>query len=448
MRNQLLLFALLAVAVASCRDEAAQEPVAPAQNNGTAGADSTGPSDDAGASAAAVSEPEQLLHPLDVKAGWISLFDGQTLFGWQANNDPNAGGVNWRVEDGVITADEGEPGLLLTTVRWADFELICEYRLEAGGNSGIFLRTIFDPQDVTLDCYELNMCDTHPEYPTGSIVGRQKVEMQPAGEGEWQSYRVRVEGNQIVAKLDGRIVMDFVDESENRRDIGFIGLQKNEGKIEFRTVSLRPLGTTPLFDGESLDGWREVPGSDARFEPDEETIHVSGGPGFLETEGTWSDFVLQFEVRTGAKDVNSGLFFRAMPGTEQQPSGGYELQICNSFAEGDRSRPTDYGTGFGTGAIMHRAAARYIVADDLEWATLTLVADGPRFSTWVNGFPTTHWVDDRPSHENPREGLRLEPGHISLQAHDEQTDVRFRNLRIIDLSATNGEETDLPPADE
>ncbi len=79
---------------------------------------------------------------------------------------------------------------------------------------------------------------------------------------------------------------------------------------------------------------------------------------------------------------------------------------------------------------MHRAAARYIVADDREWVTMTLVADGPRFSTWVNGFQTAHWIDDRQPDENPRDGLRLKAGHLSLQGHDKKTDVSFRRLRI------------------
>ncbi|MCH7697068.1 MAG: DUF1080 domain-containing protein, partial [Proteobacteria bacterium] len=67
------------------------------------------------------------------------------------------------------------------------------------------------------------------------LPGRKQVALDESGssEGEWHTFRVRVEGNQIVVKLDGRIIVDFVDDSENQRDIGFIGLQQNRGKIEF-----------------------------------------------------------------------------------------------------------------------------------------------------------------------------------------------------------------------
>jgi Domain of Unknown Function (DUF1080) len=362
----------------------------------------------------------------ELAAGWISLFDGRTLFGWRANNDERAGGVNWAVEDGVIVADRGEQGLLLTTVPFADYELRCDYRLADGGNSGIFLRTTFQPIDAARDCYELNMCDSHPEFPTGSLVGRKRVGMKIDGEGEWKTYHVRLEGPRITVRLDGREILDFTDESPALRLAGDIGLQKNVGRIEFRNIFLRPLGAKPIFNGRDLTGWREVPGSKSEFTIADAAIHVTSGPGFLETTEAWADFVLQSEARTNGRHLNSGIFFRALPGTAAAPSHGYEFQIHNGFREGDRTKPIDAGTG----AIFRRQAARRVVADDGEWMRLTLVAHGPRFATWVNGYQVVNWEDNRAPDENPRLGRRLAAGRISLQGHDPTTDLDFRNLRL------------------
>jgi hypothetical protein len=462
MRYYSLIAALGLFGLVSCNgDSAPNDPEVPTKGD-SATADDAEPQSDSQpqapdgskpSDAATVAAPPKLLDTNDVTAGWISLFDGQSLFGWKANDNPDAGGVNWRIEDGVIVADESEkPGLLLTSVRFSDYELQVDYRLESGGNSGVFLRSVPTPENPAVDCYELNMCNTHPEFPTGSIVGRKKVVLDDAGgdetapEGKWHRFHVRVEGNQIVVTLDGRIILDFIDDSENQREIGFIGLQQNEGKIEFSNVALRPLGTMPLNDGKTLAGWREVPESKSEFKPDEDTIQLTGGPGFLETEKTWADFVLQFEVHPNAKNINSGVFFRAAKGTAENPSNGYELQICNSFANGNRAQPNDYKGGFGTGGIMHRAPARYIVADDMQWATMTLVADGPRFSTWVNGYPTAHWIDDRKPNDNPRKGQRLKAGHLSLQGHDDESDVDFRSLRILPVNGDTA--SDDSPTDE
>lgn len=364
----------------------------------------------------------ELLSKEQLADGWIALFDGHSLFGWQ----PNRASTNWTVENGTVWADGGEPGLLMTTVEWADYELTCDVRLEKGGNSGIFLRSAFDPKDPAVDCYELNVCDSHPSFPTGSLVARAKLEPAPAVEGDWHTFHVRLEKNVVVVSIDGKEVLHSEDRGENSRRSGRIGLQMNGGKAEFRNVFLRPLGLMPLFNGQDLTGWRAVPGSKSEFKVIEGTIHVTGGRGFLETEQTWDDFVLRADVKTNGQHLNSGIFFRALPGTEAAPSHGYELQIHNGFRDGDRRRPID----FGTGAIFRRQSVRRVVSDDHEWCTLWLVAQGPRFATWVNGYPVVDWTDTRPPHENPREGQRLKAGHISLQGHDPTTDLLFRNLAL------------------
>lgn len=362
------------------------------------------------------------LTPDEISEGWLRLFDGSTLFGWKPNSS-----AAWTVAEGEIRTDGSAGGLLVTTTPFANYELRCDYQLADGGNSGVFLRTPFEPTNPAVDCYELNMCDSRPEYGTGSLVARQEPEGAPivAGPG-WHSWHVVVDGPRVTAQLDGKPVLDYTDATESPLKSGFIGLQVREGSVAFRNVFLKPLGMKPLFDGESLTGWRVVPGSQSEFNVVDETIHVTGGRGFLETEETAGDFVFQFEAITHGDTLNSGVFFRAIPGTEANPSDGYEFQIQHGFKDGDRTKPAD----FGTGAIFRRVAARRVVANDREWFTGTLIANGPHFATWVNGIQVVDWTDDRPADANPRQGLRVEPGHFSLQGHDPGTNLSFRNLRL------------------
>ncbi|HLJ09701.1 MAG TPA: DUF1080 domain-containing protein [Planctomycetaceae bacterium] len=368
--------------------------------------------------------PHNRLTHDEIDAGWIKLFDGETFFGWKANND-----VNWQISDGVIHADKGQPGLLVTTAEFADYELRCSFRLEKGGNSGIFLRSAFSPQDPTQDCYELNMCDSHPAFPTGSLVGLKKPDRPVSGEEKWMTYVVTALGNRIDVRLDGKPILSYTDVRPATRRRGFIGLQKNVGKAEYRDVYLRPLSTKSLFDGKDLDGWRIVPGSKSDFTATDGALRVRNGRGFLETESTWGDFILEAQIRTNGKHLNSGIFFRAMPGTEQEPSNGYEAQIHNAFEQNDRTKPVD----FGTGAIHRRVKARRVVSNDFEWFTMAIAAAGPHISVWVDGEQTTDWTDTRPPSDNPREGLRTKPGHFSLQGHDPTTDLSFKNLRAAEL---------------
>lgn len=365
----------------------------------------------------------------EVTAGWVRLFDGETMFGWKANND-----VNWKVTDGVVHADSGDPGLLVTTTEFADYELRCDFRLSKGGNSGIFLRSAFQPKDPTKDCYELNMCDSHPAFKTGALVGRQKPIKEVVGEERWRSYQVRVEGPKVEVKLDGETILTYSDDGAGALRRGFIGLQKNVGHAEYRNVFLRPLSTKPLFNGKDLAGWRVVPGGKSEFKVEDAAIHVRDGRGFLETESTWGDFCLQAEIKTNGKALNSGIFFRAMPGTAENPSNGYEAQVHNAWKGDDRSQPVD----FGTGAIYRRVPARRVVSNDFEWFTMTVSAQGPHVSVWVNGTQVTDWIDTRKPNDNPRDGLRVKPGHFSLQGHDPTTDLLFRNLRAVELPKSGG----------
>jgi len=358
--------------------------------------------------------------------GWIRLFDGHTLFGWTPNGD-----TNWRVQDGIIHAEGEVKGLLCTTTEWANYQLKCDVRLAVGGNSGIFLRTPLKPGNPVTDCYELNICDTHPEFKSASLVGRAQPSQTVRADGDWHTFETIVHGETVIVKFDGQEVLTYDDKTTNLKT-GFIGLQMNGGQVEFRNVFLRPLGMTDLFDGQTLTGWHVVPGSQGKFDVEDGTIRVTGaeGRGFLESDKTYGDFVMQFEAQSHGDALNSGVFFRAITGTEKNPADGYEFQIQNGIKNGDRTQPAD----FGTGGIFRRAAARRVVSNDREWFTATLVANGPHFTTWIDGVQVVDWTDDRPANENPRQGLRLEPGHLSLQSHDPTTNLQFRKLQLAELA--------------
>jgi Domain of Unknown Function (DUF1080) len=132
---------------------------------------------------------------------------------------------------------------------------------------------------------------------------------------------------------------------------------------------------------------------------------------------------------------------------------GYEAQIHNKFmAEPkayvvetfdpvshkllDKRKVPSKAADWGTGGIYRRVPARKGVAKDGEWFTYTIAARGNHFATWVNGIQVVDWDDNRPPDSNPRNGFRLEPGHISIQGHDKTTDLTFRNLRISEYPST------------
>ena len=197
-----------------------------------------------------------------------------------------------------------------------------------------------------------------------------------------------------------------------------------------KLLLFKPTGTKPIFNGKDLTGWsvfqdEKRAKSKWAVTPTGE-LHLTNGPGDLQTAAKYGDFVLQLECKTGGKNLNSGVFFRCI---DKEYQNGYEMQIHNGFKDGDRTKPSDGGSG----AIYRRVPAREVVANDEEWFHMTLIAHGPTFATFVNGYPVANWTDERPKDDNPRKGLRLAAGHLSIQGHDPTTDLLFRNIRAAEF---------------
>lgn len=225
-----------------------------------------------------------------------------------------------------------------------------------------------------------------------------------------------------------------VNSTRTELDTGSLFLE-TDGKSELviRSLKIRSTAASPLFTGKNLDGWKINAADPKRMASKWDVtkdgeLSVKNGPGDLVTEKEFDNFVLQFECKTLGKVLNSGIFFRCIPGQYQN---GYEAQIQNAFVGDDRDKPAD----FGTGAIYRRVPARKVVSNDNEWFTMTVVADGKHISTWVNGYQTVDWTDDRKDNDNPRQGYRAAKGPLSIQGHDPTTDILFRNIRIAELPA-------------
>ena len=187
------------------------------------------------AQAVPAKNPPVMLTKEELAAGWIALFDGETLFGWKAHSE-----ADWKVDSGAIVVTSGKPGLLCTTVQFDNYVLKADFRAAKGNNSGIFLRTAQVPakEDITTKCYELNIAPPDNPFPTGSLVGRKKY--AEAGETDkWRSFEATVDGPKVIIKLDGQEVLSYDDPHPSPR--GYIGLQLNSGKCEFKNIKLQPL---------------------------------------------------------------------------------------------------------------------------------------------------------------------------------------------------------------
>ena len=353
--------------------------------------------------------------------GWISLFDGQSLFGWQAVTD-----ANWTAENGELSVSEGKRGLLRTTAQFDDFELMFEFKSQQRTNSGVFLRTSPKPKSAKTDCYEWNIASPKDhDYFTGALVSRAKTELEVTPD-TWHKVRILCDGNRIQSWINDQQSVDYTDLNPLGR--GYIGLQFKSGKVAFKNIFLKPLNSDNLFDGKNLDHWKTDQKLKSEFSVnDDGELQITGGKGQIESKNQYADFSFSMQCKTKAEGLNSGVFFRCIPGDVMN---GYESQIQNKFNNGDRADPADCGTG----GIFRRVNARHVNADDQKWFSKTIIATGPHVSVWVNGYQVTDWTDKRKAHANPRKGLRLEKGTIIFQGHDPTTDIVLKNIRAKEIA--------------
>ncbi len=182
-----------------------------------------------------------LPQPAHAETGWTTLFDGRNLDNWSP-----IGTANWKLEDGLIVADNGN-GFLVSKQSYTDFQLRAEFWVESKTNSGIFIRCT-DPDSVTgKTSYEVNIWDDRPEqnYGTGAIVGVAAVDPMPHAGGKWNVYEITAKGNTFTVVLNGQKTVD--DAKADKFASGRIALQHGKGTadesgiVKFRKVEIKPL---------------------------------------------------------------------------------------------------------------------------------------------------------------------------------------------------------------
>ena len=172
------------------------------------------------------------------EAGWVTLFDGKSLDGWD-----QVGESNWRVEDGAIVVDKmagKEPGYLVSKKPYKNFIVRVEFWPSDGANSGIYFRCL-DPKKITdRTCYEANVFDQRPDpsYGTGAITRYVEVSSMPKTGGKWNTYEVTANGRDITVVLNGQTTAKL---RNGMFDEGPIALQHGAGAIKFRKVEVKPL---------------------------------------------------------------------------------------------------------------------------------------------------------------------------------------------------------------
>ncbi|MCD8312590.1 MAG: DUF1080 domain-containing protein [Bacteroidales bacterium] len=187
----------------------------------------------------------------EIADGWHLLYNGEDLTGWEV-----FGSEIWYVdEEGVLLGESGEEGgfgYLATVEYYNDFELSLDFRQITPSNSGLFFRSRIDYDSPSL-IFGLE-CDILPleENNTAGIceVGGRGLLTPISGEkaavmkvGDWNTLRLKVEGEHIQTWLNGEQMVDLTDEELDVQR-GHIALQVHDGggiKVAWRNIKIKTL---------------------------------------------------------------------------------------------------------------------------------------------------------------------------------------------------------------
>ncbi|CAH0999367.1 hypothetical protein LEM8419_00665 [Neolewinella maritima] len=176
----------------------------------------------------------------------ITLFNGQNLDGWTVH-----GTERWYVADGELVCESGPDaayGYLSTNAYYDDFELTLEFKQEADGNSGVFIRSTVDGTKISGWQVEVappghDTGGIYESYGRGWLIKPDPEKDKHLKAGEWNTLRIRAEGPTVTSYLNGHQMVTLTDEKIGAGE-GGIALQIHDGggiKVRWRDIVLTPL---------------------------------------------------------------------------------------------------------------------------------------------------------------------------------------------------------------
>ncbi len=175
-----------------------------------------------------------------------SLFNGKDLDGWKVY-----GTEKWYVENDQIICESGpdaEYGYLGTEKNYKNFILELEFKQEADGNSGVFIRSTVDGVKVSGWQVEVAPPGQHSggiyeSYGRGWLIIPEPDKEQALKMGEWNTMKIKVVGSEVTTWLNGTKMVYIKDEKIGKGE-GGIALQIHSGggiKVRWRNLFIRKL---------------------------------------------------------------------------------------------------------------------------------------------------------------------------------------------------------------
>lgn len=180
-----------------------------------------------------------------------------------------------------------------------------------------------------------------------------------------------------------------------------------------------------LFDGKSLDGWKES-GGKGSFSVDDGAIVANGKrmghlfyAGKEEKDAVFKNFEFKADVMT-TPGSNGGIYFHTKYQPKGWPEAGFECQV--NATQGDRRKTASL---YGVKDVMDVAPHK-----DNEWFKYHIIVRGESVTIKINGKTANEWTQPESFRDKPDGSRKIAQGTFALQAHDPKSKVLFKKLKV------------------
>ena len=187
------------------------------------------------------------------KDDWISLFDGKSLDGWKASDEPGT----FSVANGEIVVHGNRSHLFydgpVQQHVFKNFEVKAEVMAKHGSNSGFYFHTEFQAKGWPDKGFEVQVNNTHADpKKTAGLYDIKDNFTAPAKDDEWFTLTIRVEGKHVITKVNDKVIIDWTEPEGFEPPKGHAGRKVSSGtfalqghdpgsEVHFKNIVVKPL---------------------------------------------------------------------------------------------------------------------------------------------------------------------------------------------------------------
>jgi hypothetical protein len=175
-----------------------------------------------------------------------SLFNGKDLTGWTIH-----GTEKWYVDKGELVCESGpdkEYGYLSTNEKYKNFVLTLQFKQEANGNSGVFIRSGIEGVKISGWQVEVAPLNGHTggiyeSYGRGWIIKPKPADEQWLKPGAWNTLKIKMINDEVTTWLNDHQIVFLKDEKIGQGE-GFIALQIHSGggiKVRWKKIRIKSM---------------------------------------------------------------------------------------------------------------------------------------------------------------------------------------------------------------